>query len=299
MDESYSARPLVGRWLALDLRPTRPLTFLGPGCAVLCGFIASGSLMVLRWQTLLYLIFSLLLADVLLGAWRSLWLEPDWRESVRRNVANTPAWFVIPFEESGVVLVRLWRRAARRFRFFRKVLWPAIDSEVVGMTMVGVLAVSVASVLAAAGGLALWLTVGAMLIALIEGQIASNRGAWLRALFEITLPWLIAQSAFGYFSWLSLFFVLLFTLVYRALLGLSSARPERWLLWSNLAQLLAALVLFVMNAPAVAGAVALSLLAQVLWQSRFRLNRDGRTYIQRVQSYVLVSMLITGLALWF
>ena len=51
--------------------------------------------------------------------------------------------------------------------------------------------------------------------------------------------------------------------------------------------------------PAVAGLIALALLAQVLWQSRYRVTRDGRAYVQRVQSYVLVAMLATGLALWF
>ena len=143
------------------------------------------------------------------------------------------------------------------------------------------------------------LTLVAMVIALIEGQIDVSHRVWLKTLLEFALPWLIAQSAFGSFSALSLFFTLVFTLVYRGLLGLSAAREDRWIVWNNLAQLVAALVLFANNAPAVAGLIALGLLAQVLWQSRYRVNRDGRAYVQRVQSYVLVAMLATSLALWF
>ncbi len=295
MEESYSARPLVGRWLALDLRPTRPLTFLGPSWAVICGAVASGGL-TLRAQTVIFLVFAILLGDVLLGAWRSLWLQSDWRDALRRAAANTPTWFLASDEASRWRIVRVWRQSARRVRFFRTVIWPVIDADMVGMLMLGVLALSVASVL---GLLPVVLTLVAMVIALIEGQIDVSHRIWLKTLLEFALPWLIAQSAFGSFSALSLFFTLVFTLVYRGLLGLSAAREDRWIVWNNLAQLVAALVLFASNAPAVAGLIALGLLAQVLWQSRYRVNRDGRAYVQRVQSYVLVAMLATSLALWF
>jgi hypothetical protein len=88
MEESYSARPLIGRWLALELRPTRPLTWLGPGWAVLCGAVASGGVQP-RGQLLLLLIFSILVGDVLLGAWRALWLQPDWRDAMPRSNASS------------------------------------------------------------------------------------------------------------------------------------------------------------------------------------------------------------------
>ncbi|MDE3088085.1 MAG: hypothetical protein KGJ80_01705 [Chloroflexota bacterium] len=294
MEESYSARPLFGRFLALDLRPTRPLTFLGPGAAVLCGAVTSGGL-ALHGQSLLFLIFSLLLGDVLLGAWRALWLQTEWRDALRRSTANQPSWYSPSAEAGGWRIVRWLRRTAQRVRYLRKVVLPLIDSEIVGMFMVGVLALSVAAVL---GQAAVALTLVAMVFALIEGQVGEARGAGLRAVFEIALPWLIAQSAFGYFSWRALFYILLFTLVYRALLGLSAARQDKWIAWNNLALVAAALVLFASNAPVNAGVVALGLLAQVLWQARYRVNRDGRAYAQQVQSYVLVAMLAVGLSLW-
>ncbi len=295
MEETYSARPLVGRWLALDLRPTRPLTWLGPGWAVLCGAVASGGL-TLSGQAILFLVFSLLLGDVLLGAWRAHWLLPDWRDAVRRAAANTPEWYIASDDVGGNAVLRLVRQLARRIRYVRIMILPAIDAEIIGMTMVGVLALSIAAVL---GPLVVGLTLAAMVLALIEGQIDEERGAYLRSIFEIALPWLIAQLAFGYFSWLALFYVFIFTAVYRALLGLVDTRQGHWMLWNNVAQLLVALVLFASHSPAVAGLVALALLAQVLWQSRFRVNRDGRAYVQRVQSYVLVTMLAAGFALWF
>ena len=232
MEESYSSRPLVGRWLALDLRPTRPLTWLGPGWAVLCGAVASGGLL-LSGQSLLFLVFSLLLADVLLGAWRALWLLPDWRDAAHRAAIKTPAWYIASEDGSGNRVMRIARQLWRRSRYVRSVILPAIDSEIVGMTMIGVLALSIAIVL---GQVVVLLTIAAMVLALIEGQIDEERGAYLRAVFEIALPWLIAQIAFGYFSWLSLFYVFIFTLVYRALLGLSDTRQGHWMLWNNLAQ---------------------------------------------------------------
>ena len=295
MEESYSARPLIGRWLALELRPTRPLTWLGPGWAVLCGAVASGGL-TLRGQTLLLVVFALLLGDVLLGAWRALWLQPDWRDAVRRAAANTPAGYVDSQDAGGMAIRRAAQQVTRRFRYLRSVILPVVDSEIIGMTMIGVLALSIAAVL---GQAAVLLALVALALALIEGQVGEARGAGLRALFEVALPWLIAQSAFGYFSWLALLFVLLFTLVYYALLGLAAGRPGRWIAWNNAAQLVVALVLFASKMPAIAGLVALGLLAQVLWQSRYHVNRDGRAYVQRVQSYVLVTMLAAGLALWF
>ena len=109
----------------------------------------------------------------------------------------------------------------------------------------------------------------------------------------------IAQSAFGYFSWLSLAFVALFTLIYRALLELTGARQERWLWWNNVPQLAIVLILFASNTPVGAGVVALGLLAQALWQTRFRMDRDGRAYVQRIQSYVLLAMLVVSMSLWF
>lgn len=295
MEESFSTRPLVGRLIALDVRPTRTLTLLGPAWAALCGAIASGGLMP-RGQAILVLILTLFLCDSLLGAWRALWLQSDWRDALRRSAANVPTWYTLSADTPMFALTRLRRRLALRFAYLRDVVWPLIDSEIIGMLFVGALALSVGFML---GQLPFALTSIAMLLAAIEGKVGTTRGAGLRPLGEIALPWLIAQSAFGFFSWLSLVFVLLFTLVYRALLGLATTRQARWLAWSNLAQLAVVLLLIASNTPIGAGVVVLGLLAQVLWQARYRTDREGQAYARRVQSYVLVAMLVVGLSLWF
>ncbi len=295
MEEPYPARPVLGRLITLDLRPTRPLTFVGPAWAALCGAIASGGLD-WRGQSWVVLILVILLCDALLGAWRALWLHADWRVALPRNLASARVWLILPDDTPAAFLPRAWRVTTRRIAFARNVIWPLIDSEIIGMLIVGILAICIAALLSPA---ALALTVVAMVLALVEGEVAGERGPSLHALIEIALPWLIAQSAFGYFSWLSLFFILLFTLIYRALLGLTGARQDRWLAWNNAPQLIIALVLFASNTPVGAGVVALGLLAQVLWQTRFRMDRDGRAYAQRVQSYVLVAMLVVSMSLWF
>lgn len=292
MEESFSTRPAAGRLIALELRPTRPLTLLGPSAAVLCGAVAAGGLS-LKNQSLLILVLSLLLCDALLGAWRALWLHAEWRVSLRRALANTQSWFGVYDDAPGSPLTRLSRSITRRLAFARAVVWPLVDSEIVGMLMVGILTVCVAAVL---GQVALALASVAMLLALVEGAVGAARGAGLRAVVEILLPWLIAQSAFDYFSWLSFVFVLLFTLIYRALLGLAQAQ-DRWIAWCNLGQLAVVLILIFSNVPIGAAIVALGLLAQVLWQVRYRVDRDGRLYAQRAHAYVLVAMLVAGFSL--
>lgn len=293
-ETAYPARPVLGRLLALDLRPTRPVTWLGPAAAALCGALASGGFDG-RARAWLVLILSILLCDALIGAWRALWLHADWRAALPRNLASARIWFNLPDEVPTALWAR-WRRAlARRVTFARSVVWPLIDSEIIGMLMAGLLATCIAALF---NPLTFALVLLALALALLEGQVSARLALSLRALIEMTLPWLIAQSALGALAWRALFFVLLFTLVYRALLGLTTERAERWQAWNNWPQLVIALALFAMNVPIGAAMVALGLVAQRLWQMRWQSERAARAYVQQVQSYVLVAMLIVSIALW-
>ncbi len=298
MEESFSTRPLVGRWIALDVRPTRPLTFLGPSWAALCGVLASGGL-AFRGQSILFLVLCLLLCDALLGAWRALWLQSDWRDALRRSSMVTPTWLDTSQELSTPRWMRGGQRIRRRITQFRQVIWPIVDSEIVGLLIIGSLALCIAIVLSQANPVPLALTGVIMLFSLIEGRIGTARGAGLRSIAEIALPWMIAQTAFGSFSWLSLVFALVFTLVYRALLGLALTRNSRWMAWSNLPQVLLVLLLIARQTPIGVGLALLGLLAQILWQVRYYSDRDGQSYARHVQSYVLVAMLVAGFSLWF
>ena len=295
MEESLSTRPVVGRLIALDLRPTRPLTFLGPAWAALCGAIGSGGLL-WRGQSILVLVLSILLCDALIGAWRSLWLHADWRVALPRNLANAQIWMRLSDDVPNGFFSRLSRDVSRRLAFMRNVIWPLVDSEIIGMLIAGILAVCIAAML---GQTTLVLVSIAMIMALIEGEVIVDRRMGLRSLIEVALPWLIAQSAFGYFSWLSLLFALLFTMIYRALLGLTIAQQDRWLVWNNLPQIIIILLLIGTSTPIGAAIVALGLLGQLLWQERYRSDRDGRAYTQHAQTFVLVGMLVVGLSLWF
>lgn len=180
-------------------------------------------------------------------------------------------------------------------KYLREIIWPIIESEMIGMIIAGILALSTAVVL---GMQTFWFTVLAMVLSLIEAQVGAVRGAGLRAVGEIALPFHIAQSAFGFFSWSSLAISVLFVLVYRALLGLATTRQMHWIRWSNSAQLVVIAMLLIQDSPIGAGVVAMGLLAQVLWQARFIYDRDGNGYARRVQSYVLVAMLIAAISLW-
>ncbi len=294
MENPITARPLSGRWIALDVRPARPLTLLGPAWATLCGALASGGVSG-RGQSILFLLLAIFLSDALLSAWRALWLESDWRAALQRLSSSAPIWLESSPDAPRSALARLRERVARHFAYWRQVVLPTLASEVFGLGIAGALALSIAIVL---GQPVVALTALAMICALIEGEMPSARGAGLRALFEIMLPWLIGQAVFGNFSWLALFFGVLVTLVYRALLGLAATRQARWFVWSNLAQLTIVLALVVVNAPIPAGVAALALLAQILWQARYHLDRDGVAYAQRAQSYLMVTMLMSALAVW-
>lgn len=294
MMHDFATRPLVGRLIALDVRPTRTLTLLGPAWAAICGAIASGGL-TLRGQTLLTLILIVMLCDAFLGAWRSLWLSSDWRPALGHTIASSARWLHAPGEASQFILIRWSNRISRWVQYLREIIWPIIESEMIGMLIAGILALSAAVVL---GTPTFLLTGFAMLLSLIEGQIGTARGAGLRAICEIALPFHIAQSAFGFFSWSSLVFSVLFTLVYRALLGLATTRQMNWIRWSNIAQLAVVWLLLMRSSPIGGGLVAMGLLAQVLWQARLLYDRDGNGYARRIQSYILVSMLIVALSLW-
>ncbi len=291
--QEFLTRPLVGRLIALDVRPTRTLTLLGPAWAALCGAIASGGL-TLRGQTLLTLILIIMLCDAFLGAWRSLWLQSDWRPALEHALASSGRWLRAR-DSSGFFLTRYVNAIGRWIKYLREIIWPIIESEMIGMIIAGILALSTAVVL---GPQTFLLTAFAMLLSLVEGQIGTARGAGLRALCEIALPFHIAQSAFGFFSWSSLAFSILFTLVYRALLGLATTRQMNWIRWSNFVQLGVVALLLIRSSPIGAGVVAMGLLAQVLWQARFIYDRDGNGYARRIQSYILVAMLISAISLW-
>lgn len=292
-ESSYPARPVLGRLLALDLRPMRPLTLLGPAAAALCGAIASGGLNG-QWRSWVVLILVILLCDVLIGAWRASWLHADWRVALPRNLASARVWYMLTDELPSSRVARWGRAITRRVMLARNVIWPLMDSEIIGMLIAGLFALCLAALF---NPIALALTLAALVLALIEGQVSERHTLGLRALIELTLPWLIAQSVFEYFSYAALFFVLLLTGIYRALLGLVYARPERWYVWNNVAHLVVALTLFASNAPVPAALVAMALLAQLLWQMRWRTEGAAREYVQHIQSYVLATMVVVSLSL--
>lgn len=292
-ESSYPARPVLGRLFALDLRPMRPLTLLGPAAAALCGAIASGGLDG-QWRSWVVLILVILLCDVLISAWRASWLHADWRVALPRNLASARIWYMLPDEVPSSRAARWSRAITRRVMLVRYVIWPLIDSEIIGMLIAGLFALCLAALL---NPITLGLTLAALVLALIEGQVDERYTLDLRALIELTLPWLIAQSVYEYFSYASLFFVLLLTSIYRALLGLVQARQERWYVWNNLAQMLIAIALFASNVPVAAALVALALVAQLLWQMRWQSEGAAREYVQHIQSYVLATMVVVSLSL--
>jgi hypothetical protein len=292
MEDLLRSRPLFGRWVAMDLRATRPLTLLGPGWAALCGAIASGGL-ALRGSTGLTLVLSLLLCDTLLSAWRASWSEVDWRRHPRAPHLALDTFYLNPEPLPMRVSLRLGLYLAN----LKEALRPRISAEMIGIAAVGILVLAIAAIL---GPFAVALAIAAMLLSFLEAQtrVPTRRSGWLRAFTEIALSWLIAASALASLTWLLAAFAFLFALVYRALLGLATTRNYQWVFLGNLAQVIVALVLIANDTPIGGAVVLLGLVAQVLWQARYQSDRDGSAYAQHVQSYVLVGMLISAFSLW-
>lgn len=312
--DSLGLGPFVGRRIALELRPTRPLTWLGPIPATLCGAVAATGI-VFSGETLLRAAIAILLTDPILGAWRAAWVNTDWRRPLRgwKN-PTTRAWMLVPYARLGSPAARLSQWLSSRAEFWRRAVAPQVGQAIGAIVVTGLIALSVALVL---GTTTFLLTILALLLAPIEGEIGANgAGRWMRALAEIGMAWLIGSAALSLATPTldSTVLALLFALVYRGLLSLESHR-ELALAISNLAQVLIVIFAFVRGAPLSGSIIGLALLAQVLWQAAARRTDlsvtppvaqkdDGTsermssaTYLTRVQWFVLGAMLVSAVAL--
>lgn len=290
-------RPVVGRRIGLDLYSARPLTWLGPIAATICGALAAGGLPV-SGETLLRVAIAILLTDPLLGAWRAAWVTTDWRRPMQGWQATpTRAWMLVPYARLGSPAARFSQWLSSRAKFWREAIVPQVGQSITAIVVTALIALSVALVL---GSSAFILTLIALLLAPIESELGENgAGRWARAFAEIGMAWLIGDAAISLaFPPLdSALLAILFAAAYRGLLSVPS-RPRLGLAIANTAQAFVVVFLLLRGSMLNAAIIALLLGAQVLWQTLLRTGRaDARMYLGRAQWFILAAMLIAALGI--
>lgn len=288
-------RPPLGRRIALELRSARPLTWLGPVAATICGAMAATGL-VLSGETLLRVAIAILLTDPILGAWRAAWVNTDWRRPMYNWQATpTRAWMLVPYAQLGSPAARFSQWLSSRAKFWREAVIPHVGQSLTAILVTGLIALSVALVL---GTSAFILTLGALLLAPLESELGENgAGRWARAFAEIGMAWLIGDAALSQIfpPIESAFVALLFATTYRGLLSVN-ARPRLGFAIVNVAHAL--LIAFLISRGAIVNAtlVALMLGALLLWQTLVRAGREpAQLFLARAQWFVLAAMVIAAL----
>lgn len=288
-------RPPVGPRIALELRSARPLTWLGPLTATLCGAVAAAGLNV-SGETLLRVAIAILLTDPILGAWRAAWVNTDWRRPMQGWQATpTRAWTLVPYARLGSPAARFSQWLSSRANFWRDAIMPHVGQALTAVLVTGLIALSVALVL---GTAAFVLTLVALVLAPLESELGEHgAGRWARALSEIGMAWLIGDAAISrIFPPLdSALLALVFTFTYRGLLSVTT-RPRLGLAMVNTSFVLLIVLLLARGAIINAAIVVLFFGALLLYQTLVRSQReDGKTFLARAQWFVLFSMVIAAL----
>ncbi|MGE5138079.1 MAG: hypothetical protein ACM3JD_01345, partial [Rudaea sp.] len=289
--EPSATRPLLGRRIALELRPARPLTWIGPSWAAICGALASGGL-ALSGETFLRIAIAIILADPILGAWRSAWVNTDWRAPLRVwRPTPTRSWTLVPYARLDSPAARLSQWISSRGKFWNGAVWPEVGQAISSLVISGAVALTMALVL---GTPAFLITSLALLLAPFETELGKHEaGSWARALAEISIAWLIGNAAFSLPGLESILLALFFAGAYRGLLATSNGRAVGFAL-ANVFQVLVAAALVAGGALLNAAFVAFAIIGEMLWQAFARAQEADSGYLGRVQWFILAAMLVAA-----
>ncbi|MBI4672991.1 MAG: hypothetical protein HY741_15150 [Chloroflexi bacterium] len=293
--ESSSFRPPVGRRIALQLSSARPLTWLGPIAATICGALAASGL-IISGETLLRVAIAVLLTDPILGAWRAAWVNTDWRRPMQGwRATPTRAWMLVPYARLGSPAARFSQWLSSRANFWRDAIVPHVGQSITAIIVTALIALSIALALSYT---AFVLTLVALAFAPLESELGEHgAGRWARALVEIGMAWLIGDAAISQlFPPLdSAILALLFAMTYRGLLSVAT-RPRLGLAIADGSQIAVIVFLIARGAMISATIIGLALGAQLLWQTLVRTGRlEAKTFLERVQWFVLLAMVIAAL----
>ena len=290
-------RRALGPMMKLEVRVTRPLTWLGPAWAALCGAAASGRL-TLSGENLLFLLIALFLADALWGTLWHLIAEGDWFVSSASwpTQAQEASLAALPYTAPGSPSHRIFGRLGRMKTWWRVVFWPRLGTALLGLVVALPLTLVLAIIL---GQRVIILTSAALAIivlALLRARRHSAPPSSLRAILEMGFAWLAGHTAFGPLTLWSFLLAILYTVAYHSCLKLATNSGNRWPTLLKASQAAVVSLLIYLRQPVVAGVVGLLLLPQMLLQPFLGQGEVELWYLQRIRPFLMAGMLLAALA---
>jgi chlorophyll synthase len=290
---------VLGPLMKLEVRISRPLTWLGPAWAALCGAIASGWL-TLSGENLLFLLIALFLAD---GLWGTLWhliTETDWFVSSNwPSQAQEASLTTLPYTAPGSPSHCIFSRLGRRLAWWRVVFWPRQGPAFAGLVVTLPLTLILAIIL---GRRVIILTSAAlaiMVLALLRARRRSAPPLSSRAILEMGFAWLAGHTAFAPLTSWSFLLATLYTVVYHTCLKLATNGRKPWPTLLKVSQAVVIALLVFLRQPIVAGVVGLLLLPQMLLQPFLGQGEVEVElwYLRRTGPFLMAGMLLAALAI--
>ena len=289
---------VLGPLMKLEVQVNRPLTWLGPAWAALCGAMASGWL-TLSGENLLFLLIVLFLADALWGTLWHLIAEGDWFvSSVNQHPqAQEASLTVLPYTAPGSPSHRIFSRLGRKLAWWRAVFWPRQGPAFVGLVVALPLTLILAVIL---GQRVIILTSAAlaiMVLALLRARRHSPPPLSLRAILEMGLAWLAGHIAFGPLTLWSFLLAAFYTVAYHSCLKLARNSGKPSLVLLKVSQAAVIVLLIFLRQPVVAGVMGLLLLPQMLLQPFLGQGQVELWYLRRTRPFLMAGMLLAALAI--
>lgn len=287
---------VLGPLIKLEVRSTRPLTWLGPAWAALCGAVASGRL-TLSGQNLLVLLIALFLADALWGTLWYLIAEKDWSVSSNwPSQAQEASLTALLYTAPGSPSHRVFSRLGRKLAWWREVFWPRQGSALLGLVVTLPLTLILAIILGRRGIILTSAALAIMLLALLRARQHGTPPPSLQAILEMGLAWLVGHTTFASLTLWSFLLAIFYTVAYRSCLTLVKNRAKHSLSLLRVSQAAVIALLIFLRQPVVAGVVGLLLLPQMLLQPFLGQGRVELWYLRRTSPFLMAGMLLAALA---
>lgn len=284
-----------GYTLKFSLSLSWPWLRLGPGWAALAGALSSGYAG-LNLTALIQLLSLWLLVDPILGTvWELSVQQGLWRRVVKAELPPPPRQgFSLPYAQPGsiagraVVLLRryqAWWRANYRSEFGDRLTTFGLGLALA--LLIGLLL----------GPAVFWLTLLAIGLTLLAGSgspdLAVPTGGRLQSIVQLLLPWAMGAVLWSSLTPVGLALAICYWLTYLGGLRLLGNHHRADLLFF-LGQIAAILLLLALRLLPGAAIVSVCFVTQQIIKSRFDRPAD---FLQKVQPYLVFSLLVTGLSL--
>jgi len=287
---------MLGPMMKLEVRVTRPLTWLGPAWAALCGAMASGWL-TLSGENLLFLLIVLFLADALWGTLWHLIAERKWLVSSNwPSQTQEASLTALPYTAPGSPSHRIFNRLGRKLAWWRAVFWPRQGPAFVGFVVALPLILILAIILGQRVIILTSASLAIMVLALLRARRHGAPPLSLRAILEMGLAWLAGHIAFGPLTLWSFLLAAFYTVAYHSCLKLARNSGKLSLILLKVSQAAAIALLIFLRQPVVAGVMGLLLLPQMLLQPFLGQGQVELWYLRRTRPFLMAGMLLAALA---